>query len=240
MTSQYAYATCIIIILICTIAGCVAPPKESPVSQTSSGTPYGSSSPSGNPVVSATPTPSVNYLTDATPFQTPVTPTLGFHTWVPTPTISEDQICLIYFTKLNATFAVTKTAKSFDLKNPPMYINYSIIDPYYSTGTRQSRSSTVGSVSFKELNPVAYLEITARNRTSGEIYTRDGFGKGYGQYLNKTIKITKPDDLLIEIGGYNVTSTIGIWAKPIGNFGENETFTKTECKYASEFGPNKL
>jgi hypothetical protein len=161
------------------------------------------------------------------------------HTWTPTPTISQDQVCLIYFTKFDAATEVKKSAKEFNLKNPPMYINYTITNPYYITGTRLSTgkySSESESISYKMLNPVAYLEITVRNKTAGTIYNQDGFGKGYGLYLNKTIKVTKPDDLLIEFGEYNVTGVIGVWVKPYGNFGENITFT--ECKAPSQFGPN--
>lgn len=235
-----------IFFVVCIIvAGCVAPPKDSPPAQTSSGTSSSQySNPPNNPDVVTPPvTTTANFLVDATPFQTPVTPTLGYHIWTPTPTISQDQVCLIYFEKINSTWEVTKTAKTFNLKNPPMYINYTITDPFYITGTRLVNHKYAGQAEFanyKTLNPVAYLEVTVRNRTTGQIYTQDGFGRDHGQYLNKTIKVIKPDDMLIEFGGYNVTGVIGVWVKPYGNFGENETFVRTECKYASEFGPNTI
>jgi len=235
----------IILILCCALAGCVAPPKDTPPPQTltSGATTSQSSGTQNNPDAVGSAVTTGQYLQDATPFQTPVTPTLGFHTWTPTPTISQDQVCLIYFEKINSTWEVTKTAKTFNLKNPPMYINYTITDPFYITGTRlvkKKYSDQSEFASYKTLNPVAYLEITVRNRTTGTIYTQDGFGRDHGQYLNKTIKVVKADDMLIEFGGYNVTGVVGIWAKPGGNIGENDTFVRTECKYASEFGPNTI
>jgi hypothetical protein len=242
MKNQHAYILCIILILLtCLITGCVAPPKEAPASQTSAGNPSGQSNgPSGNPAVTITTSTPQSYLTAATPFPTRVTPTVESHArTIPTPNI-QDRVCLISLSRFDASTNITKTAKTFDLINPPMYITYALTNPDYVTGTRQSRSSTVGSVSYSELNPASYLEITVRNQTTGTIYTQDGFGKGYGQYLNKTIKVTKPDDLLIEFGGYKVTGTIGIWVKPFGNFEDNQTLVGTECKYAQDFGPNTL
>jgi hypothetical protein len=242
MKNQHAYIMCIILILLtCMITGCVAPPKESPLSQTSAGNPSGqSSSPSGNPVGVVTTSTTQSYLTAATPFQTPVTPTFESHTRpLPTPDL-HDQICLISLSSFDASTNVTKIAKTFDLRNPPMYITYSLTNPDYVTGTKQSQSSTIDSVSYSELNPASYLEITVRNHTTGTVYTQDGFGKGYGQYLNKTIKVSKPDDMLIEFAGYKVTGTIGVWVKPFGNFEDNQTLVGTECKYAQDFGPNTL
>ena len=242
MNYHTPYAICAVLLFLCaSLSGCVAPPKEiPPITPTPSG---GDSSTQysdvPNPPVAVTTT--VGYLKDATPFPTRVTPTYVNQTPVPTPTVNPDRVCLIYFTQFNAPFAVKNTAKEFSLKNPPMYINYTITNPYYITGTKigpKKYANIPETVTYKTLNPVAYLEITARNRTTGTIYTQDGFGRDHGLYLNKTIKITKADDLLIEFGGYNVTSTIGVWVKPAGNFGENDTFTQYECKNPSDFGPN--
>jgi len=244
MKIKKTYGLFLFILLVCSaLAGCVAPPKDTPPPQTSTSgvSPSQYSNPQNNPGAAPPSVTNVNYVQEATPFQTPVTPTLGFHTWTLTPTISQDQVCLIYFEKINSTWEVTKTAKTFNLKNPPMYINYTITDPYYITGTRLVDHKYAGQPEFenyKTLNPVAYLEITVRNRTSGKIYSQDGFGRDHGQYLNKTIKVVKSDDMLIEFGGYNITGVVGVWAKPVGNFGENDQFVRTECKYASEFPPN--
>jgi hypothetical protein len=124
-----------------------------------------------------------------------------------------------------------------------MYINYSLTDVTYVSGTRgviKKYTDQSDSTTYKYVDPMAYLEITVRNRTTGTIYTQDGFGKGYEQYMKKTIKVWKPDDLLIEIGGYKLAGVITIWVKPVGNF-ENDTISPgTECMYPQSFGANTI
>jgi hypothetical protein len=216
----------ILLVSILVVSGCVAPPQE---------TKSGGSLNSNNPdqIATATTSQSLKILTDVTPFQTQAEPTLGYNTLInPTP-IPEDQVCLINFTTLNSTFQVEKFAKRFDLKNPPMYINYSINKPFNVTGKRIVTSKYSGvkdEVSYSYLSPYSYLEIAVRNPTTGDIYLQDGFGKKYGTSLNKTIQITKSGDLLIEISGFNVTPSIGIWVKPSENFGNDSiNVSKMEC-----------
>jgi hypothetical protein len=36
-------------------------------------------------------------------------------------------------------------------------------------------------------------------------------------------------NLLVEVSGYNVTGVVGFWAKPVGNFPEDESFEGVEC-----------
>jgi hypothetical protein len=225
---QIIYMVCLLSILAA--SGCVAPPQETITPTGSTGSVY-----DPNQIMTATPSQSTNLLTDVTPFQaqTMTTP-MGYTTLVPTTAITEDQVCLIDFASFNMSLESNKTAKKFNLKNPPMYINYTITKPFNVTGTRitTSKTGTKGEIttSYSYYNPYSYLEITARNPTTGEIYTQDGFGKSYGASLNKTIRITKPGELLIEISGFNVTPFVGFWAKPSGNF-ENTSidFSTIEC-----------
>jgi hypothetical protein len=219
-------AACLIAVLAS--SGCVAPPVETPSAGTS-----GTNNPAG-PGSADTVTTNTGILTEATPFQVAATPTLAYNRIVEATPIPEDMVCLVDFAKINATLEVNKSAKKFELKNPPMYINYSIIKPFNVTGTRvvKSKTGTNAEVtqSYSYYSPYSYLEITARNPNTGDIYVQDGFGKGYGTSLNKTIQISKTGNLLIEINAYNVTPTIGFWVKPYGNF-ENSTvdFSTREC-----------
>ena len=118
---MYNIGVLIFIILVLVSAGCITPPKGS-----TSSTPAGSShTPEQTPTITV-PTP--NYVTSATPYpvksQTDTSST-GY-TVFPQPTpVSEDISCLIDFS--TGTYAYNKTAFSFNLKNPPMYINYSVV-----------------------------------------------------------------------------------------------------------------
>jgi hypothetical protein len=224
-------AVCLLFILAA--SGCVAPPKETLTPGGTGGGVGGINNPGG--VAAETTTQNQNILAEATPFQVSATPTLAYHTIVAATPIPEDMVCLVDFSDLNMALEANKTAKTFNLLNPPMYINYSIKKPFNVTGTRVSTSRSTGrgeiSTKYSYYSPYSYLEFTVRNPTTGEIYTQDGFGKTYGTSLNKTIRITKTGNLLIEISGFNVTPTIGFWIKPSQNF-ENSTidFTKLECQ----------
>ncbi|MFA4860898.1 MAG: hypothetical protein WC598_09080 [Methanoregula sp.] len=222
----------------------MAPPKEIPPPTPAPTSVTGDlstqfSNASDNPAFVTT---TASYLKDATPYPTRVTPASGIPTLVAIPVTDPDQVCLISLENFNAATGVKKSAKEFTLVNPPMYINYTIKDPSYITGTKivVGHSSQAESVTYKQINPASYLEITVRSRTNGTIYLQDGFGKEYGQYLAKTIKITKPGDLLIEFSGNKVTANIGVWVKPVGNFDENVTFANVECKSPKKFGSSSL
>ena len=218
-------AACLLSIIF--VSGCVAPPTETSTTGTS-----GVYNP--GEVAPGTTTQNPNILAEATPFEVTGTPTLAYNRLVTATPVPEDMVCLIDFSNLNMTFEANKTAKKFDLKNPPMYINYTITKPFNVTGTRIVDSKTLNneeiSQKYSYYSPYAYLQFTIRDPVTGEIFDEDGFGKNYGTSLNKTIRITKMGNLLIEVSGFNVTPTIGFWIKPSGNF-ENSSidFTKLEC-----------
>jgi hypothetical protein len=59
---------------------------------------------------------------------------------------------------------------------------------------------------------------------------QDGYGQKYGFFTNNTdIKLMNSGNLLVEVSGYNVTGVVGFWAKPVGNFPEDESFEGVEC-----------
>jgi len=235
MKDIFFQVTCIIsIIFIVAVTGCVAPPKEDIKPSIKPSTENG-----GNPVSNQsplTPTPtSVNFVTAATPYQTQPSPTIGYITWVPTTAISEDQVCLIYLSKFDWRYAVNNSAQSFVLKNPPLYINYTITTPFNVTGTHiiyDTKGDTTKEipVKYSYYNPYSYFDVTVRNKTTGVVYAQDGFSKNYGYNLNKTIRVAQPGELLIEFKGYNVTPRVGIWIKPIGNLNDTVDISKLECR----------
>jgi hypothetical protein len=223
---------CIAIILVVLATGCVSPPKDNKTTS-SSGSFFNSGK--TDPGSSATATPA--YVSEVTPFLT-ATPDSGYRTMPPATPPPGDIFCRIYSTKI---VEYNKTAIAFDLKSPPMYINYTV-KPSNITKTIVYSSKITGEGE-KELkidtySPTSWFDVTVRSRSNGEIYLQDGFGaaKGYNEYLNRTLKVIKSDDLQIEFTANNITATANVWVKPSGNFNETTKFNMTtDCAY---FEPN--
>jgi hypothetical protein len=218
---------CITILLVVAASGCVAPPKGNSTSQTGN---------FFNPGLTTGPevTQTHSYVSEVTPFATETTVS-GFHTVIPTTQSTQDKYCRIYST--TNTYAYNKTAIAFNLRSPPMYINYTV-KPSNVTYTKVIDSKLTGggeqTIKIDTYSPVSWFEVTVRNKTSGEIYLRDGFGtgKGYTEYLNRTLKVLKRDDMQIEFAGNNITATAMVWVKPESNFDDTSKFNmSTDCAY---------
>jgi len=214
-----------LIFLIC-LTGCVAPPTEPQILPTDNYNPNQFAS-TGN----TTPNGSV-YVTEVTPFVfvTPVDTKVTYNLLPPTTQTPKDKSCRIY-TKTQ-TYAYNGSAFTFNLKNPPMFINYTVI-PTNITQKRVVTSKIVGTadsvITIDTYSPNSWLEITIRNKTTGEIYQQDGFQKGHPIYLKNTIKVNKRDDLLIEMNGNQITATVNFWVKPEINFDDPQQMNSAEC-----------
>ena len=225
---------CITIIILVAATGCVAPPKDS---KTSSAT--GNFFNPGQTSVATTATPIPNFVTEVTPFVT-ATSGSGYRTIPPTTQLPGDKYCRIY-TSPKDTYEYNTTAITFDLKSPPMYINYTV-KPSNITGKKVVDSKITGEgekvISYDTYSPVSWFEVTVRSKSTGEIYLQDGFGtaKGYSQYINRTLKVLKRDNMQIEFKRNNITATAMVWVKPEGNIDDISKFNMTtDCAY---FDPN--
>jgi hypothetical protein len=224
----------ITIILVVLASGCVAPPKDNKTSSQS-----GQAGNFFNPDQTTLETTQIpGYVSEVTPFHTETTAS-GFRTIPPTTLIPQDKYCLIYSTK--NTYAYNKTAIAFNLRNPPMYINYTV-KPSNITYKRVVESKLTGGgtqvITIDTYAPYFWFEVSVMNRTTGEIYLKDGFGtgKGYTEYLNRTLKVVKRDDMQIEFAGNNITATAMVWVKPESNIDDTSKFNMTtDCAY---FDPN--
>jgi hypothetical protein len=152
---------------------------------------------------------------------TPVT-----HTPIP-----PDMTCSIF--SKTAAYAYNGTAFSFNQKNPPMFINYTVIPKnvtvnkvYTDSNTKKTRTLT-----FSDYSTSSWFEVTLRNNATKEIILQDGFGeaKGYPVYLSRTLKVLKSGDLLVEIRGNDIRASVTIWVKPHGNFDESRVSEFTNC-----------
>lgn len=220
-----------LIILLIAVAGCVTPPKATTTTSTSGG--YYSTE-----TAAAETTAPSQYVTVVTPYSTgtPDNPSsAGTTSYVTTPTPNPDErSCLIYLNK--QSYSYNTTAITFDLKNPPMYINYTVV-PTNVTVNKYAKSKTGSNdyvtYTYSDYAPYSWFEITVRNKTSGQVYLQDGFGqaKGYSTYTSATLKVLKRDDMLIEFKGNSITASVGVWVKPVGNFDDPQNKTFAECKY---------
>jgi hypothetical protein len=225
---------CLAIILVVAATGCVAPPKDN---KTSSSTGNFFNPGQTNPDVSATPTP--NFVTEVTPFVTGTSGS-GYRTVPPTTQLPGDTYCRSY-TSPKDTYEYNTTAITFNLQSPPMYINYTV-KPSNVTGKKVIDSKITGEgqkvITYDTYSPVSWFEVTVRSKSTGEIYLQDGFGtgKGYNQYINRTLKVLKRDNVQIEFKRNNITATAMVWVKPAGNFNDTTQFNMTtDCAY---FDPN--
>jgi hypothetical protein len=223
-------AFCIAIVGILLVSGCVAPSKNN---QTSSGGNF--YNPDQQTTVTTT---TLSYVTEVTPFIS-VTPTSAYRTIPPTIQQDEEKYCRIYST--TNTYSYNRTAITFDLRSPPMYINYTV-KPSNITYNRVITSKITGegekTITIDTYSPYSWFEVIVRNKSSGDIYLQDGFGtgKGYNEYLNRTLKVMKRDNMQIEFGGNNITATASVWVKPSGNIDDFSRFNlTTDCAY---FNPN--
>lgn len=214
-----------VIFLVC-LAGCVAPPAEQKVVPTDNYDPNQFSS------TVTTSIPGSEYVTEVTPFAfvTPAESKITYNTQQPTPKVPENINCRIY-TKTQK-YAYNGSAFTYDLKNPPMLINYTVIPTNITTKklvTERSGSKAESVITVDTYSPNSWLEITVRNATTGEIYQQDGFGKDHSIYLSNTLKVNKQGNLLIEIKGNLITATVNFWVKPEINFDNPEQINGTVC-----------
>lgn len=239
MCNKYlACALAALILVSLLAAGCVTPPKAS--TSTSGSSPSSAvTTTQGENTTSA-----INYVSEETPFAVSpensagntaeVTP-LGYHTYATQTPFPEDLSCLIYIN--TQYFAYNTTAVSFDLKNPPMYINYTVI-PFNVTVNKLVQSRTGSkedmTLTYSDYSPYSWFDITVIDKNTGKTVLQDGFGKakGYGIYKSAALgPILKGGDFQIQMRGNNITATTGIWVKPLGNFDDPQNKTFTECKY---------
>jgi hypothetical protein len=144
------------------------------------------------------------------------------------------EITCSIFSKTTA-YAYNGSAFTFNQKNPPMFINYTVIPKNVTvnkvyTDTNTKKTTTL---SFSDYSTSSWFEVTVRDNTTKEIVLQDGFGgsKGYSTYLSRTLKILKSGDLYVEFRGNDIRASTTIWVKPQGNFDESRLSEFTSCMY---------
>lgn len=227
--SLYLVFTLGILIVLFT-AGCVAPPQEN-----STYNPSVSGKHSQNSQTTTTPSSFVTEVT-LSGYVSSTPESAGYTTFLPTTRIPADITCRIH--SINV-FGYNGSAFIFNLQNPPMFINYSVIPKNVTKNDTFTISSGKDKGKFSTLvhsdySPSSWFEVIVRDNTTKEIILQDGFGenKGYSTYLNRTLKIMKTGDILVEFKGNDLKkASATIWVKPIGNFDESRYAEFTDCMY---------
>jgi hypothetical protein len=235
MKQKYLYLLyTLAIILALLTAGCVAPPTETPTTPVDL---YNPNQFATNNSSSTTPSfVSEITITNVGPS---ATKPLGYTTIIPRTPIPEDITCLLY--AKSAAYSYNGSAFTFNQKNPPMYINYTVIpenvtvNKVFTDYTAGENKRTV-TWTYSDYSPQSWFEITVRDNATKEIYLQDGFGeaKGYTRYLSRTLKVLKYGDLLVELRGNKIKASVSIWVKPIGNFDAARASEFTTCAYMDE------
>jgi len=147
--------------------------------------------------------------------------------------IPEDITCSIF--SKTAAYAYNGTSFALTQKNPPMFINYTVVPKnvtvnrvYTDPNTDKTMTLTVS-----EYSQSSWFEVTVKNKATGEVILQDGFGssKGYPTYLSRTLKVIKSGDFDIVFNGNDITATVNVWIKPHGNVEESRVMEFTSCAY---------
>jgi hypothetical protein len=227
MKERYLYLVySLVIILFLVIADCIAPPMETPT------TPVNLHNP--NQFAANTSSTKLPYVTEVTlsDYTLSTTTVSGYTQFLPTTQIPADMTCSIYSIKV---FGYNGTGFIFDLKNPPMYISYTVVPTNVTVNKVYTDRQTKKTVTetFSDYSPTSWFEVTVRDNRTREIILQDGFGepKGYSTYLTRTLSVLKTGEILVELQGNNIKASATIWVKPTGNFDESRLSEFTNCMY---------
>jgi hypothetical protein len=202
------------LIFFLSVSGCISPPKEAPLIATTTKT----KTTAGVPTTIVTTVPTPAYVTIETPYPTP---TVAYWTIPATISPIKEDFVVIYSIK-NQPFAYSKSAVSFNLKNPPMLIDFSLsVTNASRTVEGKSRTLTNEWTSYQTdyYDPMAYFEVIVREKSTGNIVLQDGFGqsKHYGTENPRYLKLYRAGNYLIEFNGNKLAADVNLSVKREGN-----------------------
>ncbi|MDO8872069.1 MAG: hypothetical protein Q7V05_04965 [Methanoregula sp.] len=207
------------LIFILAVSGCIVPPKEAPLTATTDKTTI------GPPDIVVTTTPTPVYVTIETPYVTPSPTSAVTYRTIPTVSPVKEDYVVIYSIK-DQPFFYSKSAVSFNLKNPPMLIDFTVSGATVTRnieGDSRVLTNVWTSSKTEYYNPNAYFEVTVREKSTGKIVLQDGFGqsKQYGTENPRHLKVFGAGDYLIEFDGNGVTANVNLSVKREGNINQS-------------------
>jgi len=198
-----AAAGAIMMILLLLSSGCAElPPEETDVwSALTGATPAPAKTPS--------PVPTPTYVVPATPYPTPTREELTspIYRSPPAQAAANDTYLEIYQQKRKYNCSEME-AFSYNLTSPPLFIDFTVtpaqitrsITTTSSYGTKAEKTLTV-----THLNDMSWFEVTVRDRDTGRVIAREGFGRTYDSAAKKTLTVRTGGNYLIEMTGCLVT-----------------------------------
>jgi len=197
------FAAILSTILVLACAGCSELPVE--------GFETGSEGGSGD-VATQTPTPTPQWVEEATPIRTRTTePVVTASITQPEPTANLPVYTEVYSNKVYLLYDVI--ALNFDLKVPAMIIDLEI-DPemYTNTKKRYSDFGDKGLITITESypDPRADFIITIIDRETGDVVEEHDYAQFTREHETDTIIVRYPGDYQVEITGNNVDVGITI------------------------------
>ena len=208
----------IALIFILAVSGCITPPKEAPLNAPTNKT----KTTAGVPTIIVTTVPTPVYVTIETPYPTP---TVAYWTIPATVSPIKEDYVVIYSIK-NQPFNYTKSAVSFDLKNPPMLIDFKLSDTNITRNISGKSRVLTNEWTFNNSvysDPMAYFEVTVREKSTGNIVLQDGFGqiKHYGTENPRHLTVYSMGNYLIEFSGNKIAATVNLSVKREGNINQS-------------------
>ncbi|MCU0633018.1 MAG: hypothetical protein MUC66_08630 [Methanolinea sp.] len=188
-------------------SGCITPPKEQLPETSSPGVGQGTAVPTPSPTQQIMDT---RYVTQATPFPTG-TPTTTRPTYSSQPnfTVEPTVYKVIYLNTIDFKYSVS--AYDTTVANPPLIIEICLIPKMVTRNIwYESRYTTKEDVYTTQtyVSPASYFEIRVRDKGSGEIVEKDGFGKTYSVDTKKVIQVRTSGEYLIEFSGNDIVATV--------------------------------
>jgi hypothetical protein len=233
---------CIVVLFIMAVffsAGCIVPTKDKPV-------PAGTQSEGTNYLVPGTGSAPSQQSQDSAqnpaiinpnPTPTPIPDDTRYLTQVPTYTVTSDTgptyRNLSFQVEPTQTIAAYKeiynnklslkdytVAYAYDLKNPPLFINFDV-KPRIDSRTiwYENRSGTYDSngnrpdvfVTTPQLSPNAWFEVIVRDKSTGNIVLDDGFGRNFAADTTRTVSVRSYGNYQIDMSGNEVEVTVKMY-----------------------------
>ncbi len=198
----------VVVLVMCILcSGCITPPKETQPE------PVGPDGGKATTVPTATQTQKImdtRYVTPATPFPTG-TPVTTRPTSSPPPNFSVEPTVykVIYLNTIDFTYSVS--AYSTTVETPPLIIEMCLVPKMVTRNIwYESRYTTREDVYTTQtyVSPASYFEIRVRDKGTGEIVEKDGFGKTYSVDTRKVLQVRTSGEYLIEFSGNDIVATV--------------------------------
>ncbi|HNS82226.1 MAG TPA: hypothetical protein PKL26_00605 [Methanolinea sp.] len=197
-----------VVLAVCLLfSGCITPPKE---------TPPGPMTQNGG-MATTVPTPSptqeimdTQYVTPATPFPTG-TPATTRPTYSSTPNFTFEPTVykVIYLNTIDFKYSVS--AYSTTVENPPLIIEVCLAPKMVTRNIwYESRYTSREDVYTTQtyVSPASYFEIRVRDKASGDIVEKEGFGKTYSVDTKKVLQVRTSGEYLVEFSGNDIVATV--------------------------------